>query len=327
MEAAKPHVTRPRNTDAQAISTRTGMASVKASAHAKPEAEGIVLVGGKGGRARSGGGRGKGKGYGQGQGAGKKGQGRGSKNGACREVSRCMLPFSTVTSKKGDIAAPVPPARMAAIYDENMRVANLNVEWLNLAISGIDLRTIMKAHSTATPCVPSAAVAAVETIIAMHKDLNIRVNDIAAELKEMSDTLHVDVRAFRDRSGKAITLDDVDTLRALMAEGNLMFSGVNLMQILKNQNATFKAAIIDKKMEPEQWFSGLKYCEEENSFAVVYRVAGGDIDVVFTTGYAGQALSPDPKPHGSLQHNIVLLDNYEAPSMNANATSRRLSMI
>lgn len=272
-----------------------------------------ALTGGKGGRGKgNGGGRGKGgRGQGNGKGRGQGKGGRGGKNGSCYDSSPCMKAITSVAGgKKGEGAPQLPPAHVAAIMEENLRVARKNIDWLQRAASAIDITLLQKTHMAADMCVPRGSIAIVDAVMTAHKDLMSRANDIMAHVKELSLTLNVPSDSFRDALNKEVPLSDFYLLEQLLVDGNLTYGGIDMRGVLRHNNPTFIRRILeaDKDADPSPLPIGLRYSATDKTFEVSYDTASGNAaDLVFTLGIDGQAISPHIDRLGRAGHHEVLL--------------------
>lgn len=290
------------------------------------------LVGGKGkgngGRGRGGGGgRGRG-GYGspnsKGQGKGR--GGKGVKYNACHDVSTCMMDVtSRVSGKKGgDGGMPLPPAHVANIMKNNLQVARDNIDWLQNALSGINLKVLEKSRNKASLCVPRSSTAVVDAVIAAHKELNRQILNINAQVQEMVMLLNVDAHSFNDRQGNKVGTDDFFLLETLFVDGELVYGGINLKLMLSQENPMFIALILDKDplAMPSKAPVGLRYNRENKTFLVSYDVVSGPGEFVFTIGLDGRAVSIAVDRTNGLDHHVVILTRDKAQQLADNQANK-----
>lgn len=269
-------------------------------------------------KGRGGYGRGGGRGRGRGRGSGRSGsKGIGSKGACFDDASPCTIkPTLSGHGKKTNAtteAQVVPLAYAAAAMEENLRIAHGNIDWMRKVLLGIDIKLLEKVRNSADMCVPRAAVDDVNNVIAIHKGIQARINNIATQVKQMSNALHVDAVSFRDGHNKKIETSDGERLTSLLMEGHLYFGGTPLQALLYIENENFRDRIYrEHKAIPQASFSRLTYGVDDHHFAASYETDAGYFDVVFEVGLDGRAVLPRVERGGTVARDIELLGMYNA---------------
>lgn len=288
-----------------------------------------TMFGGKGG-GRGGGGGGRGGGRGQGQRNGFQKNGRGNGNGnrkqgkgvgsQCDEISRCMQKTTEASGKQGPNDDLVPSPHINAIMESNLHVARKNVEWLRLALSGINLKTLEKARNSATPCVPGAGARAVDEVIRIHKELVLRIKDIDVQVRDMFTKMHVDMTSFRDGKNNVVDLTDSTAVAKLLLQGNLYYGGKSLRTMLFLENDDFKSIIYEQhaaKATNQGMPTRLTYGSADHNFAVSYETTKGSFELIFGLGADGRPIQPHVEKNGVTDHDYVILPSWAAEDLAA----------
>lgn len=250
----------------------------------------------------------------KGRGNGRNGKDGNKNNGRrdCDDVSRC---FKTLPGRKGtnNPSDVFPLAFTTDVIENNMRVSQTNINWINLALTGINVKVLEKCRDDASKCVPPGAERGINEVLLIEKGLRASVNDIVAQVKEMNVSLNIDPHAFRDDT-KA--LDDPATMVQSLLRGQLQYGGTILRGVLLNENENFRDIIFSFTGQvAEAFLSTLTYSASDHLFSASYKTVGGQtFRVLFGIGIDSTALSPR-LDKDDLSRELTLLNETDAAEL------------
>ncbi|MEW5315104.1 MAG: hypothetical protein WDW38_006556 [Sanguina aurantia] len=189
----------------------------------------------------------------------------------------------------------------------NLQVARDNIDWLQNALSGINLKVLEKSRNKASLCVPRSSTAVVDSGDRKPGELN---------RARSSTSTH--------RQGNKVGTDDFFLLETLFVDGELVYGGINLKLMLSQENPMFIALILDKDplAMPSKAPVGLRYNRENKTFLVSYDVVSGPGEFVFTIGLDGRAVSIAVDRTNGLDHHVVILTRDKAQQLADNQANK-----